>query len=370
MEEKDRLKIDESELAKKNNQEKGKDIPIEPFKTNCDYCGRNVVTCVKKEYNLTLFPFAIIIFYIFGFYFGSIILATTFLLFQNISHICPECLCEITYKSFYPIKQQGSYYSLTFAKCTIVIKKLYIHIIILLVILLGVYLNVIYYTQGKYKKNNINSEIYKRNDEKYIKNFYDDSNELTWETLIKECGAKVMIENSARAIEIFNKKYFKKNIQWKGYFISAFVNRLSQMGMGEPGHLVNLNIRMIPSETIKAQDLILSMGRENFMKHFEILKKMKTGTPVEFMAEFESIGDEWRPHHLHLFWIKIIDDFMTDKINITLFRGVKFDIQGHLQLKNQIETMTTQTNNTNSTINYTINSTINSTNNTINNTIN
>ena len=351
MEEKARLKINENELTKNNNPEKIDDIPIEPFKTNCDYCGRNVVTCVKKEYNLTLFPFIIIIYYIFGFYFGSIILVTTFLLFQNISHICPECLYEITYKSFYPIKQQGSYYSLTFAKCTIVIKKIYIHIIILLVILLGVYLNVVYYTNRKSNQNNNNEEIYKRNDEKFIKTFYKDSDALTWETLIKECGAKVMIENSARAIEIFNKKYYKKNIQWKGYFINAFVNRMSQMGMGDPGHLVNINIRMIPSETIKAQDLILSMGKDNFMKHFEIIKQMKTGTPVEFMAEFESIGDEWRPHHLHLFWIKIIDDFMTDKVNITLFRGVNFDIQGHLQLKNQIETMTVQTNNTNTTDN-------------------
>ena len=180
MEERARLKINENEIIKNQKTEELKDVPIEPFKTNCDYCGRNVVTCVKKEYNLTLFPFAIIIFYTYGFYFGSVILITTFLLFQNITHICPECLCEITYKSFYPIKRQGSYFSLTFGKCTIVIKKIYIHMIILLLIILGVYLNFSYYKYGKYKQNHISEEI-KRNDEKFIKNFYNDTEELTWE---------------------------------------------------------------------------------------------------------------------------------------------------------------------------------------------
>ena len=349
MEERARLKINENEIIKNQKTQELKDVPIEPFKTNCDYCGRNVVTCVKKEYNLTLFPFAIIIFYTYGFYFGSVILITTFLLFQNITHICPECLCEITYKSFYPIKQQGSYFSLTFGKCTIVIKKIYIHMIILLLIILGIYLNFSYYKHGNYKQNHISEEI-KRNDEKFIKNFYNDTEELTWEALIKDCGAKVMVENSARAIEIFNKKYFKKTIQWKGYFINAFVNRLSQFGMAEPEHLVNINIRMIPSETIKAQDLILSMGKAKFLKHFELLKKMKTGTPVEFMAKFESIGDEWKPHHLHLFWINITDNFMKDKVNVTLFRGINFDIQGHLQLKNEVEMISEQVNKNDSII--------------------
>ncbi len=130
--------------------------------------------------------------------------------------------------------------------------------IILLLIILGVYLNFSYYKYGKYKQNHISEEI-KRNDEKFIKNFYNDTEELTWEALINDCGAKGMVENSARAIEIFNKKYFKKTIQWKGYFINAFIHRLSQLGMAEPEHLVNINIRMIPSETRKAQDLILSM---------------------------------------------------------------------------------------------------------------
>ena len=278
-----------------------------------------------------------------------IILALTSLLFQNISHICPECLCEITYKSFYPIKKKGPYYSLTFGKCTIVLKKIYIHILILLLIVFGLYLNIMYY---KYKKNSTNyADEYERNNEKYIKNFYDENDVLTWENLIKECGAKVMTENSVRAIEIFNKKYLRKLIQWKGYFINAFVNRASQIGMDTPNHLININIRMIPSESIKAQDLLLSMGKATFLEHFDLIKNMKTGTPVEFKAEFESIGDEWKPHHLHLIWINATDDFMKDKINITLFRGVNFDIQGHLKLKNEIENISDEINKNNTIIN-------------------
>lgn len=337
MEEKARLKTRENELTQKEDPDELNDVPIEPFKTNCDYCGKKVTTCVKKEYNLAIFPYIIIIFYIFGFYYGLILFAFTCLLFQNISHVCPECLCEITYKSFYPIKQKGKYYSLTFGKCTIIIKKIYINTLILLIIIFGIYINVMYYKYHKVGKSFLKDDVYERNDERNIRNFYNDSNELTWESLIRECGSKVMIENSARAIEIFNKKYYRKTIQWKGYFMNAYVHRLSQLGLDSPNHLVNVNIRMIPSETIKTQDLLLSMGKENFLKYFELLKKMKTGTPVEFKAEFESIGDEWRPHHLHLIWINITDDFMPDKVNVTLFRGIHFDIQGHLKLKNEVE---------------------------------
>ena len=344
MEEKARLKLKENDLTQPENEDELNDIPIEPFKTNCEYCSKKVTTCVKKEYNLLIFPYIIIILYIYGFFYGMIILALTSLLFQNISHMCPECLSEITYKSFYPIKKKGPYYSLTFGKCTIVLKKIYIHILILLLIVFGLYLNIMYY---KYKKNSTNYDEYERNNEKYIKNFYDDTDVLTWENLIKECGAKVMTENSVRAIEIFNKKYLKKLIQWKGYFINAYVNRASQIGMDTPSHLININIRMIPSESIKAQDLLLSMGKATFLEHFDLIKNMKTGTPVEFKAEFESIGDEWNPHHLHLIWINATDDFMKDKANITLFRGVNFDIQGHLKLKDEIENISDEINSNN-----------------------
>ena len=337
MEERARLKLKETNLDQTNNSEDLKDIPVEPFRTICDYCSKKVTTCVKKEYNLALFPYAIIIIYFYGFFYGSIIMLVTFSLFQNITHICPECFCEITYKSFYPIKQKGEYFSLNFGGFIIVLKKIYIYIIIFFILIFGIYFNIINYNKVKENKKHLVEE-FERNDESLIKSFYNSTDTtLTWETLIKECGSKVMIENSVRAKEIFNKKYFRKIVQWKGYFINAFIHKLSQLGMADPGHLVNINIRMVPSETLKTQDLLLSMGKDKFLKHFDLLKKMKTGTPVEFKAEFESIGDEWRPHHLHLIWINITDDFMKDKVNITLFKGVNFDIKGHIKLKDEVE---------------------------------
>ena len=120
----------------------------------------------------------------------------------------------------------------------------------------GVYLNI-----KSYKKNRIRSKIieeeYARNSDKKISNFYNETDtSLNWETLIEECGAKVMTENSARAIEVFNSKYFRKIIQWKGFFINAFIQRFSQFGFYEPQHLVNINVRMIPSESLKNQDIV------------------------------------------------------------------------------------------------------------------
>ena len=336
MEEKAKLKIKENDISKSDKTEE-KDTPIEPFKANCEYCGKNIVTCVKKEYNLTIFPYAIVILYFYGLFYGLILFGATFLLFQNISHICPECLNEVANKSFFPLKQKGPFYSITFGKMTIVLKKIYIHFIILLIFLFGVYINILSYKKIQ-KDTKYLTEEYIRNDEKKISYFYNESDtELSWETLIKECGAKVIVENSARAIEIFNKKYYEKKIHWKGYFINAYINRLSQIGMADPGHLININVRMIPSETLKAQDLLLSMGRQTFYKYFESIKKMRTGTPIEFKAIFESIGTEWKPHHLHLEWINITDDFMKDKENVTLFKGISFDIEGIMKLKNDLE---------------------------------
>jgi hypothetical protein len=108
MEEKAILKVKEiDECSTDNNSEKLKDVPIEPFEAICEFCRKKITTCVKREYNSTIFPFIIIVLYFYGFLYGSIIILLTFLLFQNVIHLCPVCSCKITYKSFYPIKQKG-----------------------------------------------------------------------------------------------------------------------------------------------------------------------------------------------------------------------------------------------------------------------
>ena len=45
MEERAKLKIKENDLVQLDNTEE-KDIPIEPYRANCEYCGKNIVTCV------------------------------------------------------------------------------------------------------------------------------------------------------------------------------------------------------------------------------------------------------------------------------------------------------------------------------------
>lgn len=337
MEEKAHLKISENETAYIPHPENLKNIPIEPFRTTCEYCGKSIVTCTKKEYNLLIFPYAIILFFFYGFLYGFILLSLTFLLFQNISHICPECYCEVVNKTFYPIKSDKGYYSITYGKCTLVIRKIIIHIILFLVLLFGIYLNLVSYLNYKRKRKSLEKDLL-RNDEKMISNFYNETEggEITWEELINDCGAKVMVENTARAIEIFNKKYLRRKVHWKGIFINAFIQRLSQLGLYDPNHLVNLNIRMIPSESLKSQDLVLSMGREKFLKYYSVISKIKSGSAIEFEAIFEDLGDEWRPHHFHLVNIAMADDYlkeMKDKVNVTLFKGIKFDIKGHVDFK-------------------------------------
>ena len=145
-----------------------------------------------------------------------------------------------------------------------------------------------------------------------------------------------MVENSVRAIEIFNRKYFKKEVIWKGYFLNAFIQRLP-LGFVDAEHLVNLNIRMIPSETIKNQDLVLSLNYQKYNEYLKTLQMLYTGTPIQFKAIFESVGDEWKPHHLHLLDINITEDFIGNKEKVTLFKGINFNVEGHLNIQKEIK---------------------------------
>ena len=334
MEENAKLKVKETNECSTDNSDNLKDVPIEPFEAFCDFCSKKVTTCVKREYSSFIFPYMIIILYFYGIFYGSIVMLLTFLVFQNVIHLCPVCSCQITYKSFYPIKQKGKYYSFTFGGFAIVLKKIYVHFIIIFIIIFGVYLNIF---DNKKNSNNLIDD-FARKEETLLKTFYNSSDTtLTWESLINECGAKIMIENAARAREIFNKKYVKKAVQWKGYFVNAYIHKPSQFGQAPSEHLVNINVKMVPSETHRTHDLLLSMGKEKFLKHFDLLKNLNTGSPIEFKAEFIAIGDEWRPHHLHIIWINQTEAFMQDKLNLTLLKEVNYDNQEIVKLKNEYD---------------------------------
>lgn len=164
---------------------------------------------------------------------------------------------------------------------------------------------------------------------------------LSWEDMISNCGARVMVENSARANEIFNRKFFKKSIEWKGYFLSAYIQAYNPFDFN-PEHVLNLNIRMIPSESLKNPDLFLSLDANRYNKFLPEIRKLKTGDPIKFRASFEALGNEWRPHHLHLISIEKIEDFIDKEKKILLFKGVEFDIEGHLKNEEKINQLQKQ----------------------------
>ena len=160
--------------------------------------------------------------------------------------------------------------------------------------------------------------------------------DFTWEQMIRDCGAHVMIENSARANEIFNRQYLKKVVTWKGYFLNAFLHSLSPMGFN-PEHMVNINIRMIPSESLKNPDLFLSLDNSKFNAYNSVLRTLKTGDPIKFTATLEAVGNEWRTHHLHMLKIEKTEDFIDHEKKVVLFHGINFNITGHLQMESELK---------------------------------
>jgi hypothetical protein len=158
---------------------------------------------------------------------------------------------------------------------------------------------------------------------------------LTWEGLIKDCGASVIVENSARANEIFARKYFKQVVEWKGYFLNAFVQQIGPFQI-DPDHLINLNVRMIPSESLKNPDLFLSLDARKYQQYESVIHGLESGHAIKFKASFENLGNEWRTHHLHLIDVEKIDDFIAKDHKTVLFQGINFNITGHLQNKEEI----------------------------------
>lgn len=67
-----------------------------------------------------------------------------------------------------------------------------------------------------------------------------------------------------------------------------------------------------------------------------IIKTLKTGDPIKYKASFETLGNEWRPHHLHLISLEKTDDFIEKDKHQVLFQGINFNITGHLKLEENI----------------------------------
>lgn len=176
-------------------------------------------------------------------------------------------------------------------------------------------------------------------DEK-VKEHYTSSS-LTWQDLIKDCGSYVMTENSARATEIFNRKYHKRIIEWKGYFLNAYVQGRNPLDFN-PDHLMNINVRMIPSESMRNPDLFLSLDYRRYKELSGLIRTLSTGTPIKFKASLEALGNEWRSHHLHLISLEKTEDFIDHNQKVVLFQGINFNITGHIRNEKEIEQLSAQ----------------------------
>ena len=331
LEEKSRLKIEENKYG---YTEKNNDLPNEPMQAICEYCGKQVTTYVKTEFNLLLFPTAVVLLIVYGFWPGLFLSLIILFIFQNLIHYCPECMSELAFKSFYPIENQLNHYIFIFGRCTLIIRKMFVYLFIVFIVAVGIFINVKYYSSANEAQIKETEKILLNvvDDEKLLDEMYKKKNadEITWENLIEDCGAKVIVENSARAVEIFQRKYLNTIVEWKGYFINTHVNMVA-FGIVDANHAISINIRMIPSESLKDRDLELILSIPQYNELLPTLKKMRTGTPLLFKGEITAMGSEWAPHHLHYIDVKIIDDFMQGKVNFTIFKGVNFDIKGHLE---------------------------------------
>jgi hypothetical protein len=201
-------------------------------------------------------------------------------------------------------------------------KSFYIGLIAIFIFLIGMYYNLTH--------TNLFLNFCGLYDNKFNTLFSSYLNsDLTWHTFIKDCGSKVITDNSAKANEIFLRKYYNHEVEWTGLFIDASVV-ISSLGP-DPDHVLNINVRMIPSESLKEQDLYLSTDDNKYAEYETVLKKIVSGDAIRFKALFEEIGNEYRSHHLRLIHIEKIVDFMPKEEIVVLFQGVKHNITGHLK---------------------------------------
>lgn len=141
---------------------------------------------------------------------------------------------------------------LQFGTCIIILRRIYVIIFLFAILSFGLYLNITYFFFTKYT----DFEPINKDDE-VLSRFYNISHtNLTWEEMLDDCGARVMVENSARANEIFAKKYFKNTVVWKGFYLNAFFESPNPWGYSSD-NVLNINVRMIPSESMVHADLYL-----------------------------------------------------------------------------------------------------------------
>lgn len=316
-----------------SNQIYDKDAKLdEPINAYCNRCNKMITTYLSDEYNSLCFLFIIFTIIIQGVVIAIPLIILLTPLFKNKVHLCPECCNNITVIKFYPISIKDNYVQIKLNKCVFIFKKIFLYVLVFLYFFLAIYINFIKATNKDNNTINIDKNF---NTEPFIKNNLN-GREIRWLDLIEECGSTAIIDNSARANEIFKIKYKGKKVVWKGHFMGAIVNQLYPiMNYSNESSIVSYFIRMIPSESINDADIILSLNSEvfNMYKNIPFVK----GDPVEFVAELYNLGNERTPHLLKVLKINKIEEFIDEDQKITLFKGVNIEIKGHKMSHNKIE---------------------------------
>lgn len=301
---------------KKNKQEE--ENILLPHLIHCTSCNIDLISYVSDEYNIYLWVYLVLIILIFGFF--GLPLLVLIPLFKDKLHNCPDCLLVMKRISFYPINIKQNYMEITVDKCIIILKMTYVYVILILLVLYAVFVNVSYAMSSSL--NTINNHLSLSPDSLVHSKIseIEYNKDTKWEDLIRLCGSKVIIENSARANEIFDEVFKGKPVKWKGHFLGYRTNPF------ESSHFITFYIKMIPSESINKEDISLGMDAVTFEKIKDI--DLIRGDAVEFEGVLESLGNEWTSHHMHISSIRKIEEFVLENEKIVLFKGVNISIEG------------------------------------------
>jgi len=115
------------------------------------------------------------------------------------------------------------------------------------------------------------------------------------------------VENYIHAKSIFSQKYENNYVTWSGYYVETKPTR--GMFMFASDHAKNILIKMSPSESSLYADLVLSISTTLMKQNEKMFASLKKGDELEFKAQFVSLGNEFKMHHLHTKQIKMTGGF-------------------------------------------------------------
>lgn len=88
-------------------------------------------------------------------------------------------------------------------------------------------------------------------------------------------------------------------------------------------HGVTLLLKMLPSESEKEPDLLLTLDSDEIVKYEKIIDGLDRGRKIGFNATVKSFGDDGKIRHLHVVNLYECEGFL--EIDPMIAEGGKFD---------------------------------------------